>query len=66
MKPGSTLGVQWLGENVHPTEAGSEVARGEEGDTITKVTRGNQEGFVDPGGFLRPSGIMDPPMMSTY
>ena len=55
--PGPTLAVQWLRENAHPREASSEVARGEEGEMLAKVTSSNQEGFVGPGAFLRPPRV---------
>lgn len=55
--PGPTLAVQWLRENAHPREASSEVARGEEGEMLAKVTNSNQEGFVGPGAFLRPPRV---------
>lgn len=47
--PGPILGVQC---SCAPREATSEVARGEEGELLAKVTRSHQEGFVDPGTFL--------------
>ena len=55
--PGPTLAVQCLRENAHPREASSDVARGEEGEMLAKVTSSNQEGFVGPGAFLRPPRV---------